>query len=64
MFYIFLGIFCVLYGIMYAANPVKSLEKKYAGDEVPKIAVRTARISGTVIAIVGAVVAVTNFIKL
>ena len=64
MFYIFLGVFCVVYGIMYAANPMKSLEKKYAGDEVPKIAVRTARISGVVIAAVGAVVAVYNFIQL
>ena len=64
MFYIIIGIFCIVYGIMYAANPMKSLEKKYMGDDIPKIAVRTARISGVVIAIVVAVVAVYNFIQL
>lgn len=64
MFYMFLGIVCAVYGILYAVNPMKSLEKKYKGDEVPKIAVRTARISGVVIALIGAAAAVYNFIQL
>lgn len=46
---------CVLaYGLWYAADPMKSLRRKYGEDDVPPVAVKTARIMGIVIALIGA----------
>ena len=46
---------CVMaYGIWYAMNPMRSLKRKYMDDDVPPLAVKTARITGIIIAVVGA----------
>ena len=63
MFYILVVIFSLVYGIWYAINPMPSLQKKYKDEEVPQLAVRTARISGVVIAVVGVVCIVANVIR-
>ncbi len=44
----------VAYGAWYAANPIGSLRRKYRNKAIPKTAVRTARISGIVMATLGA----------
>lgn len=64
MLYIVIGIFCAIYGIRYALDPMDSLKKKFKDEEIPKASVYTARISGVVIAAAGVVIAVVNYIKL
>lgn len=64
MLYVVLFAAVLVYGVWYAINPMKSLERKYMGDEVPPTAVKTARISGVVIAVCGLVGIVYNIIKL
>ena len=44
----------VVYGAWYAADPIGSLRRKYQNKAIPKTAVRAARISGIVMATLGA----------
>lgn len=48
----------VVYCIVYAAKPTvsRSFQQKYGKDGPPKSAIRTARIAGAAIAVVGAAV--------
>lgn len=56
---------CVLaYGIWYARNPMRSLKRKYMNDEVPPISIKTARIMGIIIALIGAGGIVYSLIKM
>lgn len=41
------------YGVWYTADPLRSLKRKYGEDEVPRFAVRAARIAGAIIILVG-----------
>ena len=41
-------------GLLYALKPKTFLARKYRDEEVPEMAVRTARISGVFVALVGA----------
>ncbi len=46
---------CVLiYGIWYAMNPMRSLKRKYMNEEIPPISIKTARIIGVILAVIGA----------
>ena len=63
MFYVFVGLIALVYGIFYTANPMPTLKKKYGEEEVPKLAVRTARISGVVLIIAGIVCIAVNLMK-
>ena len=51
------------YGVWYAVNPMRVLSKKYMGDEVPPVAVKTARIFGGIIAVIGAAGIVVTIVK-
>ena len=53
----------VLAGVWYAVNPMRVLSKKYMGDEVPPVAVKTARIMGVVLAVIGIAGIVVTIVK-
>ena len=63
MFYILVGVAALVYGVLYAKDPMPTLKKKYKDEEVPKVAVTTARISGVVLSIAGIVCIVINAMK-
>ena len=51
------------YGVWYGVNPMRVLSKKYMGDEVPPVAVKTARIMGVVLAVIGIAGIVVTIVK-
>ena len=64
MFYLIIGICVLAYGIYYTVNPMRSLKRKYWNEPVPELAVKSARVVGVVIIVIGAVVAVNGLLQL
>ena len=52
------------YGIYYAINPKPSLRRRFGDREIPAGALRTARIFGVIIAVLGAAVSVYMIVRL
>ncbi len=61
MIYLICGAAVALFGVCYAAMPQRFLKRKYPyEDEIPAIAIRTARIVGVVLAVLGAASIIYN----
>ena len=52
------------YGIYYAINPKPSLRRTFGNREIPAGALRTARIFGVIIAVLGAAVSVYMIVRM
>lgn len=52
------------YGVWYAANPLPYLQRRMKRKDVPEQSVKTARIVGIVLAVLGVAVAVYQAVKL
>ena len=46
----------VVYGVWYAAYPMRTLQRKYGAGKVPAAALRSARIAGVTIAVLAGTV--------
>ena len=52
------------YGVWYAINPKPSLRRRFGDREIPARALRTARIFGVIIAVLGAAVSVYMIVRM
>ena len=49
-----------VFGVVYAVLPEKFLARKYRGEEIPELALRTARVVGVFVALVGVLMALNS----
>ena len=52
------------YGVWYAINPKPSLRRRFGDREIPAGTLRTARIFGVIIAVLGAAVSVYMIVRM
>lgn len=64
MVWMIVSLLVAVYGVWYAVNPLPYLQRRMKREDIPEHSVKTARIVGIVLAVLGATVAVYQAVGL
>lgn len=58
------SVFILGYGVWYAKNPLPYLRRRFGREDIPKTSVKTARIVGVILAVLGLAGVIWSAVKL